>query len=59
MSRLLTIEQVAELLNCSRRTVERRIGQGLIPAVREGGRTMVTETELEHYIAGLRRRRVA
>ena len=47
---LLTLDQVAERLQCSRRTVERRIAQQEIPVLQLGGpRTAVRvdPTELE------------
>jgi excisionase family DNA binding protein len=51
--RLLTLDQVAERLQCSRRTVERRIAQKEIPALQLGGpRTAVRvdPTELELWL---------
>jgi excisionase family DNA binding protein len=38
MDRLLNIEEVAERLGSSVKTVRRRVKKGLIPAIQEGGR---------------------
>lgn len=54
--RLLTVAHVAEVLDCSRTTVRRRIGDGTLPAVRDGqGRVMVRGDELRRYIDALDR----
>jgi excisionase family DNA binding protein len=53
--RLLTVDQVAERLGVSRRTVERKIAAGEIPALRLGGRRSplrVDERELERWLYG-------
>ena len=34
--RLLTVDEVAELLRCSARTVRRRVAEGSVPVVRVG-----------------------
>ena len=51
--RLLTIATVARILECSSRTVRRRIDDRTLPAVLEHGRTMVRGDELRSYIDGL------
>jgi helix-turn-helix protein len=52
---LLSVGSVAQLLDCSPRTVRRRITDGSLPAVLEHGRTMVRGDELRAYIDGLER----
>jgi excisionase family DNA binding protein len=52
---LLSIPTVAKLLDCSPRTVRRRIADGLLSAVEENGRTMVRADELLAYIERLQR----
>jgi excisionase family DNA binding protein len=51
---LLTLQDVAERLKVSRRTVEREIAAGRIRIVRVGRRIRVTTRELEAYIAAQR-----
>jgi excisionase family DNA binding protein len=50
---LLTIKRVATVLDCSTRTVRRRIHDGSLPAVIEGERTMVRGDDLQRYIDAL------
>jgi hypothetical protein len=50
---LLTLTTVASVLDCSPRTVRRRIDTGELPAVNEHGRTMVRGDELRAYIDAL------
>jgi excisionase family DNA binding protein len=53
--RLLTVDEVAERLGVTRRTVERKIAAGLIPALQLGGRRSairVDERELEQWLYG-------
>jgi len=52
---LLSVPHVAKVLDCSPRTVRRRIAGHLLPAVNEHGRTMVRGDELRRYIEGLER----
>lgn len=52
---LLTFAQAAERLNRGVRTVERRVADGLLPAVREGGQTMIRTVDLDAYVASLPR----
>jgi excisionase family DNA binding protein len=50
---LLTLDQVAERLGVSRRTVERKIAAGEIPALRLGGARSplrIDEAELEAWL---------
>jgi excisionase family DNA binding protein len=52
---LLTLDEVAERLGVTRRTVERKIAAGLIPALQLGGRRSairVDERELEQWLYG-------
>lgn len=59
MSELLTLDEVAERLRVSRRTIERLVSAGRIRPSRIGRRILVTDQELEAYIGSLRGRRVA
>jgi hypothetical protein len=52
---LLSVAHVAQLLDCSPRTVRRRIAEDLLPAVVEGDRLMVRADDLRAYIDGLAR----
>ena len=52
---LLSVARVAELLDCSPRTVRRRIADGTLPAVIEHGRLMVRGDELRAYVEALDR----
>ena len=56
MSELKTLDETAELLRVSRRTVEREIKAGRIRPTRIGARTFVTLRELEAYVAAASRR---
>ena len=49
----LKVSEVAERLNCSKRTVERRIQEGVLAAVQEGGRKLVHSWSVEAYLASL------
>lgn len=53
---LLTLDEAKERLRVSRRTVERLIAAGQIRPTRIGRRTLVTERELEAYVAAASRR---
>jgi excisionase family DNA binding protein len=52
---LLSVARVAELLDCSPRTVRRRIATRELPAVLDHGRVMVRGDELRAYIEALDR----
>ena len=47
---LLRIEEVAQRLRASEKTVRRRIAEGRIPSFKEGGRIFVLESALEAYL---------
>jgi excisionase family DNA binding protein len=49
---LLTLAEVAELWRVSKRTVERRIAAGEIPAVRIGGRRRIRALDAARVAAG-------
>ena len=49
--RLLTIGEAARVLDCSKKTVRRRIAAGLLAVYRDGGLVRVPEYELERYVA--------
>jgi excisionase family DNA binding protein len=52
---LLSIASVARLLDCSTRTVRRRIDEGSLRAVVDHGRLMVRGDELRAYVEALER----
>lgn len=52
---LLSVATVARLLDCSPRTVRRRIAEGSLPAVIDHGRIMVRGDDLRAYVDALRR----
>ncbi len=52
---LLSVAKVAQLLDCSPRTIRRRIATRSLPAVIENGRVMVRADELRGYIERLDR----
>ena len=52
---LLSVARVAELLDCSPRTVRRRVAERTLPAVIEHGRLMIRGDELRAYIEALDR----
>lgn len=52
---LLSVAHVATVLDCSTRTVRRRIHDGALPAVIEGERTMVRGDDLKRYVESLSR----
>lgn len=56
---LLTLQEVAEQLRVSTRTVKREIEAGRIRSVKIGRRTLVTGRELEAYVAHLEGRKRA
>ena len=51
-ARMFDAKTVAELLDCSQRTVRRRIAEGTMASVRIGGLRRVSEHELERLIHG-------
>jgi excisionase family DNA binding protein len=59
MSELLTLEEVADRLRVSRRTVERLVAAGRVRTVKIGRRRLVTEKEIEAFIAASRGRVLA
>lgn len=52
---LLSVTTVARLLDCSPRTVRRRIADGSLPALIEHERVMVRGDDLCAYVNGLER----
>ena len=52
---LLSVASVAQLLDCSSRTVRRRIAERSLPAVIDHGRLMVRGDELRAYVDALER----
>lgn len=49
--RLFTLEEAAEWLGCSARTLRRRIDDGSLPVFRDGGLVRVRAVDLERYVA--------
>ncbi len=54
LPQLLTIEQSAEILNTSVKTVRRRIEAGELPVIRDGRILRVHPRDLERYISARR-----
>jgi excisionase family DNA binding protein len=52
---LLSVATVARLLDCSPRTVRRRIAEGVLPAVIDHGRVMIRGDDLRAYVDALER----
>ena len=52
---LLSVAKVAKLLDCSPRTVRRRIHEGALPAVSDHGRIVIRGDDLRIYIDALER----
>ena len=59
MTKLFTLSEVADLLRVSPRTVRRLVAAGQIRVVKVGRRSLVTERELDAYVAAAYRREVA
>ena len=49
--RLLTLNDVADELRCSKATVKRRVRTGLLPVVVDGALIRVREEDLSRYVA--------
>lgn len=49
-SRFLTLDQVAERFQLSRRTIERLVAADIMPSVRVGGSRRVSADELDQWI---------
>lgn len=56
---LRNLDEVAERLRVSRRTVEREHAKGRITFTKIGGSTFVLESELARYIAAAQRKHAA
>jgi hypothetical protein len=52
---LLSVAKVGRVLDCSPRTVRRRIAEGSLPAVKDHDRVMVRGDDLRQYIDALER----
>jgi excisionase family DNA binding protein len=48
---LLTIDEAADVLRCSRRTIERRIAFGNLAAIRNGRRILISVTAIRAFVA--------
>lgn len=53
---LLTLDEAADVLRCSRSTVERRLRAGSLPAVRHGRRVLVDESDLRAFVLAAKAR---
>ena len=51
----MTLQETAEALNISLKTLRRRIAAGDLPVIRDGRILRVHPKDLEHYIASRRR----
>lgn len=49
--RLLTVEEAANLVGCSARTIRRRVAAGALPAFRDGGLVRIPEAAFAAYVA--------
>jgi excisionase family DNA binding protein len=56
MTELLTLNEVADRLRVSTRTVQRLMRSGQLRFVKIGARTLVTDKEVEAYLAARVRR---
>ena len=54
--RFLFIEEVAEILRADEKTVRRRVASGRLKAIKEGGRVLIRESEVERYLSELEKR---
>lgn len=54
--RFLFIDEVAKILRADEKTIRRRIASGRIRAIKEGGRVLIRESEVERYINELEQR---
>lgn len=54
MTNWLTIEEVAERLRVSKRTVERKIKEKVLTAYKPAGRYVIDEKDLEKFVRSCR-----
>ena len=54
LPQLLTLEQAAEILNLSQKTLRRRIDEGQLPVIRDGRIVRVHPRNLDRYISARR-----
>lgn len=47
---LISVSEAARLLSISRRSLERRMAEGLINRVKIGRRTLISAAELERFV---------
>lgn len=55
--RLYTLDDVADLFRCSRRTIERLVEHGRLRPLRLGRATRITQRELDAFLSASRVRR--
>ena len=51
--RLLSIAEAQRVLGVGRTTIYRLIGEGQLPAVKVGRRTLISESQVQHFIQSL------
>jgi excisionase family DNA binding protein len=51
MDRLLTMDEVAAIVGCSRATIKRRIASGCLPAFRDGRLVRVRPRDLDGFVS--------
>ena len=49
-SRMLTVDEAADVLRCSRRTVERRVDSGALLATRNGRRVLIPAVAIRAFV---------
>ena len=54
LPRLLTLQDTADILNSSMKTLRRRIEEGQLPVIRDGRMLRVHPADLERYISARR-----
>lgn len=54
MNRFATIKEIAQLLNCSAKTVRRKINKGIIPAIQPDGPGTLLRFELEEVLRAVK-----
>jgi excisionase family DNA binding protein len=54
LPRLLTLADATEVLNCSVKTLRRRIAAGELPAIRDGRMVRIHPDDLRRFVQGRR-----
>ena len=53
LDHLLSIAEAQRVLGVGRTTIYRLIGEGQLPAVKVGRRTLISESQVQHFIQSL------